>query len=115
MGYLELIKEKELKKEHLRKTAMDEAYRLAELLRTKFSFEALYLIGSVLRKGYFSGHSDIDFVIKGLQEEHFLRAFSFLMTQSEFDVDFKRYEDMDEYGKKIVHEKGLLLREREDS
>ena len=51
MGYLELIREKEEKKELLRLSAIDEAHRLAELLRVRFSFEELYLIGSVLQKG----------------------------------------------------------------
>ncbi len=37
----------------------------------------------------FTRHSDIDFVVRGLQENLFFRAFAFLLKNSRFDIDLK--------------------------
>jgi len=46
--------------------ALEEAKKLSIVLAEKFPYERAYLFGSMLKKGRFSRHSDIDVVIKGL-------------------------------------------------
>lgn len=67
-GYITLLKKKEFQKKALREAALKEAERLSTLLKEKFEYEALYLIGSVFKGKAFRPHSDIDFVIKGFEE-----------------------------------------------
>ena len=109
MGYLDLIEEKEREKELLREKALTEAARLSKLLREKFEFDTLFLIGSVLKEKNFTRHSDIDFVIKGLKKELFFKALSLLMSKSAFNIDLKPYEELDEDGKSKIEQEGRIL------
>lgn len=109
MGYVDLLKEKEKERKFLREEALKEAERLSKLLRKKFEYESLFLIGSVVRKKGFTRHSDIDFVIKGLKKELFFKALSLLMSSSTFDIDLKPYEELDDDSKFRIEKEGRVL------
>jgi len=110
MGYLELIKQQEKKRETLRKEALEEAKRLGRLLSENFEFDALFLIGSVLKEKCFTTHSDIDFVIKGLKPEHFFKVLAFLMSNSMFNIDLKPYEELERDGRLKIEKEGMRLK-----
>jgi len=110
MGYLELLKEQEKKRDALRKEALEEAKRLGNLLSENFEFDALFLIGSVLKARHFTRHSDIDFVIKGLKSELFFKALSLLMSHSMFNIDLKPYEELDKDSKLKIEKEGIRLK-----
>lgn len=109
MGYIELIEKKERENEILREKALKEAGRLSTLLREKFKYDSLFLIGSVVKGKRFTRHSDIDFVIKGLKKELFFKAFSLLMSNTDFQVDLKPYEELDNDSKSKVENEGRIL------
>lgn len=109
MGYIDLLKKREKERESLRKDALKEAKRLSKLLREKFEYDALYIIGSVVKGKGFTRHSDIDFVIKGLKKELFLKVLSLLITNSAFDIDLKPYEELDENSRFRVKKEGMVL------
>jgi predicted nucleotidyltransferase len=109
MGYVAWFKKKAEEKEALREEAFKEAQRLSALLHKEFPFEALYLIGSVIKGKGFTRHSDIDFVVRGLQEDLFFKAFAFLLKNSRFDIDLKPWEELDEKSKKTVEREGGIL------
>lgn len=109
MGYLELLREKKKEKEYLREKALKEAKRLSKLLKEKFDYDTLYLIGSVVKGKGFTQHSDIDFVIRGLKRELFFKTLSLLMTNSTFDIDLKPYEELDEDSRQRIEKEGMVL------
>ncbi len=109
MGYLEFINEKEKKKDLLREEALKEAERLSNLLRKEFKYDALYLIGSIIKDRGFTRQSDIDFVIKGLQKELFFKALSFLIFNCNFHIDLKPFEELDADSRLRVEKKGRKL------
>jgi len=92
--------------------ALQEAKRLSTLLSQRFSYERLYLFGSALRSGGFSGHSDIDLVIKGLYRELFLKAYAFLIKESDFSIDLKPWELLDGQIRERVEREGVVLYEK---
>lgn len=94
MRYLALIERRELQKKNLCEAALREADRLSALLKKEFEYEALYLIGSVVKERGFHYQSDIDFVIKGLKRESFFKAFALLIKNSSFEVDLKPWEEL---------------------
>jgi predicted nucleotidyltransferase len=109
MGYAACFKKKEEEREGLRDEARKEAQRLFALLRREFAFEALYLIGSVVKGKGFSRYSDIDFVVRGLQEDLFSKALAFLLKNSRFEIDLKPWEELDEESRKKVEQEGEIL------
>ena len=109
MGYLEFIKAKENEKELLREKALKEAVGLSNLLRKEFKYDALYLIGSIIKGRGFTRQSDMDFVIKGLRKELFFKALAFLISNSNFNIDLKPYEELDEESKVRVETGGREL------
>lgn len=109
MGYMALLRERELQKKNLREAALKEAERLSALLKKEFEYETLYLIGSVIKGKGFNCHSDIDFVIKGLRKEFFFKALALLMKDSTFDVDLKPWEELSTDSKVRVEKEGRIL------
>lgn len=93
MTLITVLKEREKKKKALRLDAINEAYRLAALLKERFRFESLYIYGSIL-SDHFSRQSDIDMIIKGLNVKDFFKAHAFLIKQSSYTVDLKPFEDL---------------------
>ncbi|TET67837.1 MAG: nucleotidyltransferase domain-containing protein [Candidatus Aminicenantes bacterium] len=100
---------KEKRSELQRMKALQEAKKLSIVLAEQFPYERAYLFGSVLKKGRFTRHSDIDIVIKGLDETLFLKAYAFLLGESNFPVDLKPWELVDEHTRKKVEEEGVVL------
>jgi len=92
--------------------ALQEAKRLSHLLAQRFLYERLYLFGSALRGGGFSGHSDIDLVIKGLDRDLFLKAYAFLIKESVFSIDLKPWELLDGRIREKVEREGVVLYEK---
>ncbi len=109
MGYIDLLKEKERDRELFRKEAIKEAERLADLLCKEFKYDALYLIGSVIKDRGFTRQSDIDFVIKGLQKEIYFKALAFLIFNSNFHIDLKPFEELDADSRLRIKKKGRKL------
>lgn len=93
MALLTVLKEREQERKDLRKKALREARKLASLLRRRFWFESLYIVGSLLTDA-FSFRSDIDMVIKGLKTEDFFKAHAFLLKESSYKIDLKPFEDL---------------------
>ena len=109
MKFSTVFELKEKRSEEQRIKAVQEAKRLSLVLAKRFPYERTYLFGSVLKKGRFTRHSDIDIVIKGLDETLFLKAYAFLLGQSNFPVDLKPWELLDEHTRKKVEEEGVVL------
>lgn len=109
MGYITLLRKRELQKKNLREAALKEAKRLSALLKKEFEYEALYLIGSVVKGRGFSRHSDIDFVIRGLKKELFFKALALLMKNSTFDIDLKPWEELSTDSKTKVEKEGRIF------
>ena len=109
MGYIAFLRERELKKQNLRETALQEAERLSVLLKRQFTYDALYLIGSTLSGKGFHRRSDIDLIIKGLKKEFFLKALAFLLQNSLFAIDLKPWEELNSDMKLRVEEEGRIL------
>jgi len=109
MGFSILLEQRERKREELREKALKEAKELSFALIERFSYEKLYLFGSALKKGTFTPHSDLDLVVKGLDEQFFLKAYAFLIKESRFPVDLKPWESLNDSVKKKVKKEGMLL------
>lgn len=112
MGFSILLEEKEKRKERRRGMALQEAKRLSHLLAQRFPYERLFLFGSALRGRRFSGHSDIDLVIKGLDRNLFLKVYAFLIKESDFSIDLKPWELLDGQIREKVEEEGVVLYEK---
>ncbi len=108
MSLKAILDERERLKKHLRDDALKEVFRLSSLLRRRYSFETLYLFGS-LPSGRFSRGSDIDLVIEGLKTEDFFKAYAFLIKEGRFRVDLKPFEDLSEDFKKRVLSGGMKI------
>jgi len=109
MKFSTVFELKEKRSEEQRIKAVQEAKKLSVVLAKRFPYERAYLFGSVLKKGRFTKHSDIDIVIKGLDEALFLKAYAFLLGESNFPVDLKPWELLDEHTRKKVKEDGVVL------
>lgn len=97
-----VLKERGQKRRALRQDAIDEAKRLAVILKKKYQFESIYITGSIL-SDRFGSSSDIDLVIKGLKREEYFKVFSFLIKESTHSVDLKPFEDLaDDFKERIV-------------
>lgn len=109
MGYDILLKQKELKRKSFHEAAIREAEKLSGLLRKNFQFETLYLFGSAVKGKNFGFHSDIDFVIKGLPKDHFLKALALLIKNSQFRIDLKPWEELSSEMRAQVEKEGRTL------
>ena len=103
---------KEKRSEKQRTQALQEAKKLSIVLAKQFPYERAYLFGSILKKGRFTRHSDIDIVVKGLNGTLFLKAYAFLLGKSNFPVDLKPWEFLNEHTRKKVKEEGVVLHEK---
>ncbi len=112
MRFSTILELKEKTSEQQRTKALQEAKKLSIALAERFPYERTYLFGSVLKKKRFTRYSDIDIVIKGLDETLFLKAYAFLLGESNFPVDLKPWELLNERTRKKVREEGVVLHER---
>ena len=108
MPLLTVLKEREKRAKILRQDAFSEARRLASLLKERFTFESIYICGSLL-SGRFGYHSDIDMVIKGMRLENFFKAYALLIKTSRYEIDLKPFEDLPEDFKKNVITGGMKI------
>ena len=113
MKFSTILELKEKRSEEQRIRALQEAKKLSIVLAERFPYERAYLFGSALKKRRFTRHSDIDIVIKGLDGTLFLKAYAFLLGESDFRVDLKPWELLNEQTRKKVREEGVVLHERE--
>lgn len=112
MPFLTLLEESQKRKERCRSRALQEAKRLSTLLSQRFSFERLYLFGSAMREGGFTRHSDLDLAIQGLTRSHFLKAYALLIKESDFPVDLKPWELLDEQTRQRVKSEAMVIYEK---
>lgn len=112
--YAEKIGERrKIAEDTLRINLERESKRLALLLKNRgFKFDRIYLFGSTLKKKPLSPWSDIDMAIEGLAPEAFYKAYACLLKHSNFPIDFKPYEDIDETIKNRIKKEGKVLYER---
>ena len=75
-----------VKREKLRKEAMEIGKRLKDILVKEFSVKKVVLFGSVLETGRFKEDSDIDIGVEGLPKRLYFRAYARLMMKSPFAV-----------------------------
>jgi len=108
MALITVLKERENKKIVFRQHAINEAQRLASLLRDQFEFESIYMFGSILTEN-FGPYSDIDLVIKGLKINDFFKAHALLIKESSYKFDLKPFEDLTEDFKKKVLSSGKKI------
>lgn len=108
MSLIAVLKERKKRRTFLKKDAIKEAHRLANLLKKRFHFESLYIIGSVLTDK-FRAHSDIDMIVKGLKSDEFFGAYGFLIKESRYKIDLKPYEDLRDDFKKKVMKRGTRI------
>ncbi len=106
MTLLTVLRERQQRHETLRRKAEAEVQRLEALLRKRFEYEKLFVVGS-LASGRFTRNSDIDIVIKGLKTEDFFKAYALLIRESSYDIDLKPYEDLSEDFKADVLKGGI--------
>lgn len=108
MKLLAILKEREDQKEALRLQALAEVRHLEMLLRTRFEFDSLHIVGS-LSSGGFGRHSDVDLVIKGLKARDFFKVYALLMRESSFRIDLKPYEDLNGTFQSVVQKEGIKV------
>ncbi|MEW6102927.1 MAG: nucleotidyltransferase domain-containing protein [bacterium] len=105
---LEVLKERADKLEALKEDALNEAKRLAMLLKEHYKFEKLYICGSLLSSRFYP-YSDIDMVIKGLKMGDFFKAYAFLIKKGGYRIDLKPFEDLKEGFRERVLREGLRI------
>ena len=82
-----------------------------ELINIYKNIRKVILFGSVITKGEFREHSDVDIYIEGLDNKEYFKAKAFLETRLQRDIDL--YTETD--SKKLVEEicaKGGIIYER---
>jgi predicted nucleotidyltransferase len=102
--------EKTKRKEELRRIAKD----FAKLLKKKYKVKEVYLIGSLRTTDnvrFIREDSDIDLVVKGMENELYLPALAELYEILPFNVmlDLIPFEDTNERFKKRTIEQGEIL------
>lgn len=112
MRFSILLEESQKRKEWGRSRALQEAKRLSTLLSQHFSFERLYLFGSAIREGRFKRYSDLDLAIQGLAKGLFLKAYALLIKKSDFPIDLKPWELLDEQTRQRIKTEAMVLYER---
>ncbi len=95
-----------------RKALQGEAHKLVRLLADHgFQCKRVYLWGSAIKNKPLSPWSDIDLVIEGLPQAIFYNAHAFLLKHSDFPVDLKPFEELNDSAKNNVREEGKVIYE----
>lgn len=81
---------------------------LVEVLVREFDVRRVVLVGS-LPRGLFDEGSDIDLVVAGLPESHYLAAYDRLNESSPIPVDLQREEEAGPFTLRAVREHGEVL------
>ena len=97
---------------HRSDQARRDACKIAEYLGEKYQVSRVFLFGSVLKDGDFSGKSDLDIGVVGLKKSDFYKALADISQLTEFNIDLKPLEDCSEVFAKQVKEQGEFIYER---
>jgi len=111
--YLEkLIARRKTLQNSYRNDLKEEANRLVQLLKTKgFKFKRIYLYGSVIKNKPLAMWSDIDMAIEGLQDKLFYKVYAFLLKNSDYVIDLKPFEELEELLKEKIIKEGVKIYE----
>lgn len=87
------------------------AKKAAQILVEEFGAEQVYLIGSLLSKGAFTEHSDIDIAVSGLKTKIYFKALSKIwgIFPKGMEIDLIPMEDADKYLKSRILKEGVIL------
>lgn len=109
--YLEkLIARRKVLQNSYRNDLKEEANRLVRLLKTEgFKFNRIYLHSSVIKNKPLAIWSDIDLAIEGLQDRLFYKVFAFLLRNSEYAIDLKPFEELEESLKEKIIKEGVKI------
>jgi predicted nucleotidyltransferase len=109
-GWLEQKKKKERERQARYQKAITLARKAAEHLKQNYQCR-VFLFGSLLEKGKFMEHSDIDIAIASLGNEHnFWRVYAEIMDiLHPFDFDLIELERIDPEVRDYVLQRGLEL------
>lgn len=87
------LKQKERKREEARQQYLSKVREALHTLAGEIPFEEAYIFGSLTRPGRFAaGISDVDIAFKGLRDEDFFRAMSFLSAALGTELDIIQLE-----------------------
>lgn len=91
--------------------ARELAQKCARHLRAEYDASAVYLIGSTAFSERFHPRSDIDLMVKGLQDEKYFKALKdcWDLLPPDFELDLIPWDDAPEELKKKAREKGEHL------
>ena len=79
-----------------------------EILK-KYGAKQIFVFGSLCRTDRFHSGSDIDIAVEGIPPQHFIRAAADLMMAVDFPIDLKPIEELDDYFRDMIHQKGELI------
>ena len=105
-----MLHARERRRNRVRENALASARRAGASLRERFSFQDLYVVGSVLGRR-FRLTSDLDLVVVGLDMRDFHRAHAYLMQEigGPLEIDLKAFEDLPEAMQRCVREQGVRI------
>lgn len=72
------------------------------------SVEKVAVIGSVAKKRFYSLHSDVDILIKGLKKEDYFKAFRFWEDNLNTQIDLVREEEVTEKIRSILKDEVII-------
>jgi predicted nucleotidyltransferase len=82
--------------------------RATDILK-KYGAKRVILFGSLCRAGRFHRRSDIDLAVEGIPAQDFFRAGADLMMALDWPVDLKPLEEIDEFFRELILQKGEVI------
>lgn len=90
--------------------ALEDARRIAALLRDEYGAGNIIIFGSLTDKNQFNENSDIDLAVQGIPDERFFSAVSAATNISErFSVDIVDLDDCKESLRKTIERDGIPI------
>ena len=80
----------------------------AEILK-KYGAKKILIFGSLCRTDRFHSGSDIDIAVEGIPPQHFIRAAADLMMATDFPIDLKPLEEVDDLFRDLINKNGELI------
>lgn len=87
-----IYKEKDRKREELRKSTLSRLSSVLESLAGVVRFDKAYMFGSIVKPHSFNVDSDLDVAFEGLEKEKFFQVVAYLSREMERDVDVVELE-----------------------
>jgi predicted nucleotidyltransferase len=69
----------------------------------------IFIFGSLCRAGRFHSGSDIDLAVEGIPPQRIIRAVADLMMFTDFPIDLKPLEELDDLFCDMIKKKGELI------